>query len=305
VSSSEQTAALWFVPLAVFKPEPAMTPIADDLIDLKLYPIHQPGPARDAVLAQVRAALAEDGCAVLKGFVRPNALPALVAEADGVAAQGHHSHNRTNVYFTADDPGLPASDPRRRFFDRSNAFIPADNFARNGPLRRIHDSDGFDAFVQDCLQESRFYRYADPLADVIVNMAGAGNGFPWHFDTNNFTVTLALQNAEAGGAFEYAPGIRKASGDENFDEVTRVLDGSSDKVKVLPLEPGDLQIFRGRYSLHRVAPLSGNRPRYVAIFSYVEEPGMVGAPERTMQLYGRTLPLHHERAGQRADAFID
>ena len=34
-------------------------------------------------------------------------------------------------------------------------------------------------------------------------------------------------------------------------------------------------------------PLSGQRRRYVAIFSYVEEPGMVGSPARTRQLYGR------------------
>jgi hypothetical protein len=40
----------------------------------------------------------------------------------------------------------------------------------------------------------------------------------------------------------------------------------------------------------------------VAIFSYVEEPDMVGSPERTQQLYGRTLPIHHERAAVRADA---
>jgi hypothetical protein len=167
----------------------------------------------------------------------------------------------------------------------------------------VHDAPGFDGYIQACLKEPRFYRYADPLADVIVNMAQEGNGFPWHFDTNNFTVTLAIQNAEEGGAFEYAAGIR--SGDENFAEVARVLNGTSDRVTRLELEPGDLQLFRGRYSLHRVAPLKGTRPRYVAIFSYVEEPGMVGAPERTRQLYGRTLPIHHERAGQRADAYID
>ena len=162
---------------------------------------------------------------------------------------------------------------------------------------------GFDDFIRDCLQEESFFRYADPLADVIVNVAEEGNGFPWHFDTNNFTVTLAIQNATGGGAFEYAAGIR--AGGENFDEVKRVLAGTSDKVTVLELEPGDLQLFRGRYSLHRVAPLTGKRRRYVAIFSYVEEPGMVGSPERTRQLYGRTLPIHHERAGQRADAYID
>jgi hypothetical protein len=43
----------------------------------------------------------------------------------------------------------------------------------------------------------------------------------------------------------------------------------------------------------------------VAIFSYVEEPGMVGSPERTRQLYGRVLPIHLERAGLRKDALVD
>lgn len=273
------------------------------LIDLARYPIHTNGAARDAVLAAVRADLARDGCAVLKGFLTPQGVDALAQEADGVAGQGHKSFGRTNAYFTKDDPTLPADDPRRQFYDRSNAFIAADNFPKDGPLRAVHDFDGFDGFIQDCLQEDAFYRYADPLADVIVNMAEEGNGFPWHFDTNNFTVTLAIQNAEDGGAFEYAAGIREGS--ENFEAVKQVLNGTSPSVTVLELEPGDLQLFRGRYSLHRVAPLRGDRPRYVAIFSYVEEPDMVGKPERTKQLYGRTLPIHWERAGLRGDDYID
>ena len=63
----------------------------------------------------------------------------------------------------------------------------------------------------------------DIETDVIVNAADAGNGFPWHFDTNNFTVTLALQNADGGGEFEYAPMIRD-SDHENFDEAALVID---------------------------------------------------------------------------------
>jgi len=276
---------------------------AADLIDLERYPIHRDGAARNAILDNVRHDLEQDGCAVLKGFLSVQGIAALTAEADSVADKGHKSFSRTNAYFTQDDPTLPEDDPRRQFFDRSNAFIPADNFSKQGALRSVHDFEGFDRFIQDCLQEERFYRYADPLADVIVNAASEGNGFPWHFDTNNFTVTLAIQNAEAGGAFEYAAGIRE--GDENFDEVKRVLNGTSDRVTVLELEPGDLQLFRGRYSLHRVAPLKGDRPRYVAIFSYVEEPGMVGSPERTKQLYGRVLPIHMQKHGQRSDQYID
>ncbi|MGC1504621.1 MAG: hypothetical protein WA782_10830 [Sulfitobacter sp.] len=274
-----------------------------DLINLERYPIHQDGTARNAVLAKVHEDLARDGCAVLKGFLTSVGISALTQEAERVADKGHKSFSRTNAYFTQDDPSLPVDDPRRRFFERSNAFIPADNFAKHDPLRSVQDFEGFDRFIQDCLQEEKFYRYADPLADVIVNMADEGNGFPWHFDTNNFTVTLAIQNAEAGGAFEYAAGIR--DGDENFTEVKRVLEGTSEKVTVLELEPGDLQLFRGRYSLHRVAPLQGDRPRFVAIFSYVEEPGMVGSVTRTEQLYGRTLPIHMERAGERVDSYID
>ncbi|MEQ3712487.1 MULTISPECIES: HalD/BesD family halogenase [Lentibacter] len=276
---------------------------AHDFINLKTYPIGADSPERVALLESVRADLERDGCAVLKGFLTADGVAALTAEAESVSEQGYRSFNRTNAYFTKDDPDLPADHPKRQFFDRSNAFIPADNFSPDGALRQIHDFEGFDAFIQACLQEENFYRYADPLADVIVNMAEEGEGFPWHFDTNNFTVTLAIQNAESGGAFEYAPAIRAET--ENFDEVGRVLRGQSDRVKVLELEPGDLQLFRGRYSLHRVAPLKGQRRRYVAIFSYVEEPNMVGAPERTEQLYGRTLPIHHERAGQRIDVLMD
>ncbi len=273
-----------------------------DLIDLDRFPIYSPGSARDAVIAQVRADMACDGYTVIRSFLTSATIGVLTKETDSLADKGHRSFNRINAYFTKDDPSLPARDPRRRFFDRSNTFIPADNFATTGPLRTIHNPPGFDMFIKDCLQEKALHRNADPLPDVIVNMAKEGNGFPWHFDTNNLTLTLAVQNAEAGVAFEYAAGIGQEDG--NFDEVTSALDATSDRVTLLELQPGDLQLFRGRYSLHRVAPLSGLQRRYVSIFSYVEVPGMLGSPGRTRQLYGRILPIHLERARLRADAYL-
>lgn len=277
---------------------------ATDYIDTDRYPIAAAGPARDALIAELRAALEADGCAVLKGFIRAERIGELVAESDRTATHGHRNFNRTNPYFTKDSPDLPESHPLRRFFDRSNAFVPADNFGPDSILRAIYEWPSFAPFIQAALGETRFYRYADPLADVIVNLAEAGNGFPWHFDTNNYTVTLAIQNAESGGAFEYSPHLRTPT-DENYAGVEAVLDGDGRLVRTLDLEPGDLQIFKGRYSLHRVTPLAGPRPRYVAIFSFAEEPNMVGSPERTRQLYGRVLPVHIERAGLRRDALVD
>ena len=281
-----------------------MPPNASDLVDLDRYPINEPGPRRDSVIAEARAAIDAVGCAVLKGFVRAECLPAIVAECDRTAQYGHRNFNRTNPYFTADRDDLPASHPMRRFYDRSNAFVPADHFGDDSLLRALYEWPVFAPFIQQALGEARFYRYADPLADVIVNLAEEGGGFPWHFDTNNYTVTLAIQNAEYGGDFEYSPYLRTPT-DENYDGVGRVLDGEPSLIRTLRLEPGDLQIFKGRYSLHRVTPLTGRRTRYVAIFSYVEEPGMVGSPERARQLYGRVLPIHLERAGLRADALVD
>ncbi len=276
-----------------------------DLVDLDKYPIHSPSSGKfRTLLAQTQAQLSDDGCAVLRGFVRADRIRDLVQEADRVADRGHRSFNRTNVYFTTDNPDYPESHPLRRFFDRSNSFVPADNFGPDSSIRRIYEWPVFSAFVQQALGEERFFRYADPLADVIINVAEEGAGFPWHFDTNNFTVTLAIQNAEQGGEFEYCPNLRSPD-DENYPGVQAVLEEQSPEVKTLVLQPGDLQVFKGRYSLHRVCPLSGPRRRYVAIYSFVEQPAMVGSPERTRQLYGRVLPVHMERAGVRADTLVD
>ncbi len=251
-----------------------------EYIDTARFTIESAGRRYSVLVDQLRADLQADGCAVLKGFVGPERIADLVAECDRVAKHGHRNFNRTNAYFTQDHPDLPASHPLRRFYDRSNAFVPADKLGADSIIRAIYEWPPFALFIQAALGESRFYRYADPLADVIVNLAEAGGGFPWHFDTNNFTVTLAIQNADSGGDFQYSPRLRTPT-DENYTGVEAVLDGDPTLIRTLVLEPGDLQIFKGRYSLHRVMPLWGPRIRYVAIFSFVTEPGMVGSPERT------------------------
>ena len=274
------------------------------VVDLDRYPIHEDGEARTQLVSSVQKDVRSVGCAVIKQFVKPSAIPALVAEGDKVSHLGHRNFNRTNPYFTQLPADLPDTHPLRRFYDRSNAFVPADNFGEDSIIRSLYEWPAFAPFIQEVLEEPSFYRYADPLADVVINLAEEGNGFPWHFDTNNYTVTLAIQNAEHGGEFEFSPNLRTST-DENYDGVGRVLDGDQSLIHSLHLEPGDLQIFKGRYSLHRVTPLSGPTMRYVAIFSFTEMEGVVGSPERTKQLYGRVLPIHLERAGMRGDALVD
>ena len=103
-------------------------------------------------------------------------------------------------------------------------------------------------------------------------------------------------------------GIMTASSSENFDDVRAVLEGrGGDRVRSLRLRPGDLQLFKGRYALHRVGTVTGARERHTAIFSYSERPGVVGSPARTRQLFGRLLPEHAAagRAAVRVDELLD
>ncbi len=278
---------------------------AQTAIDLERYPIlPELGDDHRALMSRIHAEIDRDGCCVLKQFLTSEAIARLVVEGDATAQYGFHNSALTNAYFGDDDDSLPVAHPRRRFYPRSNAFIPGDAFGEDSLLRTIYSWEPFTGFIKAALREDNFYPYADPLADVVINMAHEGNGFPWHFDTNNYTVTLAIQNAEVGGEFEYCPKIRTST-DENYDVVQNVLDDLHDGVTTLTLEPGDLQIFKGRYSLHRVKPLYGKRPRYVGIFSYAEIPDMVGHPRRVKTLYGKVLPIHYERQGLRADNLLD
>ena len=83
-------------------------------------------------------------------------------------------------------------------------------------------------------------------------------------------------SANEGGLFKYAPNIWQDGA--NFEPVKAVLDGVSGWVKSLALEPGDLQLFKDRYSIHRIGLLKGSVPCYVAILSYVKQPDMVETP---------------------------
>ena len=68
------------------------------------------------------------------------------------------------------------------------------------------------------------YHYADPLASLTINVNKPGDRFSWHYDTNEFTVTMLVQDCDQGGIFQYVPNIRNKD-DECYDEVQKLLHG--------------------------------------------------------------------------------
>ena len=66
-----------------------------------------------------------------------------------------------------------------------------------------------------------------------------------------------------------------------------------------------MQLFKGRYSLHRVTRVHGKRNRTIALPSYATHPGMMNRPEHSRQVYGKSLPIQYERENVRSDNIID
>jgi 3-hydroxyisobutyrate dehydrogenase len=267
----------------------------DALIDLDRYPLHDlDHPARARALALAREGLAAVGCAVLPDLLRPAGLQRLRDEVAALKHTTYYSTSSINPYFSTADPSLPDDHPVNIFTEKSSGFIPGDAWGPGSPTAAVYRWPPLIAFLAEALGVGSLHCYADPLACLTVNVMDPGQQFAWHYDTNDFAVTLLVDEAGEGGLFQYAPNIRSPE-HEPFDEVADVLLGRSDRVVTLDLRPGDLQIFRGRYSVHQVSRVgAGSRPRHAAIFAYTEDDGVIGRAERTRQLFGRTLDVHDD-----------
>lgn len=276
-----------------------------EVVDTERFPLHEPdGPGWWGAVERARDDLRTAGCSVLRGFVRDTAREALNRECASVAPSAYYDVQTVNVYNTDVEADLPAGHPGRARMERGNAFVARDRIPAGFAIQRLYTSAAFGRFLADCVGLPEVHRLADPLAGLCLNVVTPGREHPWHFDTNEFAVSLLTQQPSAGGVFEYCPGIRSAQA-ENLDDVDAVLHGrAAHLVRGLTLRPGDLQIFFGRHSLHRVTPVVGEVERHTAIFAYSAREGVTGAAERTRQLFGRVLPEHTAARGERVDQLL-
>lgn len=278
-----------------------------EIVDLRRYPLDRPESRayREAVAA-ARHALDNDSCAVLSQFVRIDRIERLQAEAESLQHYAVYRKHEHNPYFSEVPADAPPTDPRRYAGGRTNGMVRADRFDCDGDLRRLYENEVLQGFLADCLGLDRIYRYADPYGSLILSVQRRKEEFTWHFDTMEYAVTLLIQAPAAGGLFEYAPNIRSPE-DECFDDVAEVLAGRSPRTRVLEVRPGDLQLFRGRYSLHRVTCVEGDVPRLIAVLGYTGMPGVYATPARSLQAWGEVHPeqVRAQQQRRRTDHLTD
>jgi len=262
------------------------------LIDLKRYPIDEiSNPQRQELIIQARADLKTNGLAMFPSFLTSQGLAACVAEAERLKPKAYGRNLQRYVYPQETlDPTLPADHPFRQPQPLIQRMLPADVFDDTSEIRKIYEWGGLPPFLAEILQQP-VYHILDPFLSVAVLMMHRGQSHDWHFDGNDWVVTLLLQRPERGGEFEFIPHTRDAD-NPGLDRVEAALRGTSSEIVSLTQEPGTLVVFYGDQSLHRVAPCFGERERMVATFSYHNEPGFVFNEKVQKNASGRTTPLY-------------
>ena len=136
------------------------------------------------------------------------------------------------------------------------------------------------------MQKPALYPMDDPLACLNVMAYRSGEALNWHFDRSEFTTTLLLQAPYSGGNFEYRTGLRSDQ-DPNYERVGAFLQHRNPDRTELAVEPGTLNVFRGKNTLHRVTQVEGSRDRIVSVLSYYQYKGARFSDEENLGFYGR------------------
>lgn len=265
-----------------------------DVVDLDRYPIHQPGAsAWQLMIDDARQHIASDGCLVLANFLRPAALELAAEEIASMATHAPIREHTSTVYARKDlEASLSPDDPRRHRLTWHAGHVTRDMIPPYSIAHRVYASSYFKAFIAACTDRERVFEYADPLAGLVATVLPPTGRYPWHYDTNEFVITIMTRKPDRGGEFQYCGNLRRP-GDENLAGLADVLSGEHpEMIRTVDVQPGDLQLFLGRYSLHQVAQTTGTTDRHVMVFSYADRPGVIGPVDRTRAVYGRVTEAH-------------
>ena len=212
----------------------------EDVVDLKRYPINDPdGPGCRALVQACRSQLRDHGVAQLAGFLTPAAVSEMLALASRLTAAAWASDQAHTVYFEPADDSAGPDHPRALAQHSAKKAIAYDQIPAGAPIRRRYESDDLTGFIAAVLGKNVLYRSADPLDALEIAIFGEGDELGWHFDNSEFSVTVMYSQPEAGGHFDYCPGLRSEH-DQNYPGVQKILLGGSDGVLRLPASPGTL-----------------------------------------------------------------
>ena len=259
-----------------------------DFVDLERYPIDRADSVEFKRLVEdCRGALVDRGMYELSGFLDRDVVDETARLlAPRMATESSEQRRQHNIYFLDHVEGLDPGHPALTRVQTINHTLCADQLG-DTVLIDLYEWQPFREFIAATMDMPVLHLMDDPLARVNVLSYRPGEALNWHFDRSVFTTTLLLQAAARGGIFEYRRELRTED-DPCFDAVGRLVCGDDPEVIQVAVEPGALNVFRGRNTAHRVTTVEGEHERMVAVFSLYQQPGVMFTDEENLGFYGRT-----------------
>ena len=253
----------------------------ENIINLEQHPIQESDYSKSC-----KDQLDSTGALVMEDFLNPDTVEFLQNEAREVRPLAYFCHQNHNAYLLDPDPDFPAEHIRNLEQVSDKGCITHDQVPENSLLRTLYEWPDFRNFLKQVLGEPVF-PYADTLSSININYYEQGQQLGWHFDNASFAVTLMLQSPGQGGEFEYREMVRNCEKDDwAFADTEAVIKGKL-QPKTLAIGDGSLVLFRGRNSLHRVAPVVSEHARILVTLNFNTEPGIMLSELARMAFFGR------------------
>ncbi len=224
---------------------------------------------------------------VLNNFLTIECLNELVIEAKNLEKKAFFCSQDHTILLGKHNSALDDKDPINIMVKSDKGCVPHDLVSQNSKLNKLYKSKIFKNFLKQVLNLSNLYPYADKLSSINYNYYQNSQQLGWHFDNASFAITLMIQSADSGGEFEYVN--RGRDYNNNFidkEYITKILN-SSIRPKKINANAGTLVLFYGRNYLHRVTPVTSDKPRILVTLNYNEEEGTKLSENARLTFFGR------------------
>ena len=259
-----------------------------ELIDTERYPVESLESERGRELVEgCRASVEDHALCLLPGFVPSEIVQQMVKETAPAIGEGFPFENQRPAY--ADDGNRWSTDhPRGMLHHCRYRQILNYQISNDALIRRLYLWPALTEFIRQVIRAPALFQSACPHFALTLQISDAGDCNGWHFDGNDFVVSLLLQAPDSGGEFEYAANIRNYD-DQNYPGVARVFSDPDTYAERVALTSGTFALFEGDQSIHRVRPVGKTRaPRVIALLSYDRRPDQIYPQAEVDRIRGYT-----------------
>lgn len=220
------------------------------------------------------------GVFVYKGLFPENVVVALDDAVKALSARGINMASQHTIFGCLDGDGSSLS----KMMHKSQCkVIQYKSIPHESVFHEIYNSELFRRLIAKTLGVGQIFSSSDPSRAITVNILDDGGCLGWHFDAHDVTVTTVTRLSQQGGRFEYLARSRDLVESEDRDLEIKLDNDDSSSFCSTAREVGDVVVFMGRDTLHRVSEVRGKR--HSVTWSFRLRPETAAAAGESRGLY--------------------